>query len=44
MARFFRWAEKSAVSGDILGERLLDVNGLELVKNPIMALSKICQL
>ena len=43
MERFFRWAEGSAVAREILGNKLLDVNGLELVKNPIITISKICQ-
>ena len=43
MERFFRWAEGSAIAREILGNRLLDVNGLELVTSPIKSMSKICQ-
>ena len=43
MERFFRWAEGSAVAREILGDKLLDVNGLELVQKPIETMSKICQ-
>lgn len=43
MDRFFRWAEGSAIAREILGDKLLDVNGLELVKNPVESMSKVCQ-
>jgi len=43
MGRFFRWAEGSAVAREILGDKSLGVNGLELVKNPMTTMSKICQ-
>lgn len=43
MERFFRWAEGSAAAREILGDRLLDVNGLELVTNPLKSMSQICQ-
>ncbi|XP_078358025.1 uncharacterized protein LOC144642811 [Oculina patagonica] len=43
MERFFRWAEGSAIAREVLGDRLLDVNGLELVTNPVESMSKICK-
>ena len=43
MGRFFGWAEGNAIAREILGDKLLDVNGLELVKNPVKYMSKICQ-
>ena len=43
MERFFGWAEGSAVAREILGDKLLDVNGLELVQKPVETMSKICQ-
>lgn len=42
MERFFRWAQGSAIAREILGDKLLDVNGLELVQNPVETMSKIC--
>ena len=43
MGRFFRRAEGSAVAREILGDKLLGINGLEQVKNPMTTMSKICQ-
>lgn len=43
MDRFFRWAAGSAIAREILGDKLLDVNGLELVKKPVETMSKICR-
>lgn len=43
MERFFRWAEGSAIAREILGDKLLDVNGLELVQKPAETMSKICR-
>lgn len=43
MERFFRWAEGSANARELLGDKLLDINGLDLVKNPVESMSKICQ-
>jgi len=43
MERVFRWAEGSAVARELLGDKLLDVNGLDLVQKPVETLSKICQ-
>lgn len=43
MERFFRWAEGSAIARELLGDNLMDVNGLELVQKPIETMSMICR-
>ena len=43
MDRFFGWAAGSAIAREILGDKLLDVNGLELVQKPVETMSKICR-
>ncbi|XP_078359619.1 uncharacterized protein LOC144644078 isoform X2 [Oculina patagonica] len=43
MDRFFRWAEGSAIAREVLGDKLLDVNGLELVQKPVETMATICQ-
>ena len=43
MGRFFRWAEGSAIARELLGDQLLDVDGLKLVQKPVETLAKICE-
>lgn len=43
MERFFRWAEGSAIAREVLGDKLLDVDGLKLVNKPVEFMSKVCQ-
>lgn len=43
MERFFNWAQGSAIAREVLGDKLLDVDGLKLVNKPIEYMSKVCQ-
>ena len=42
MERFFNWAKGSAIAREALGDKLLDVVGLELVRRPAETMRKIC--
>ncbi|XP_078359590.1 uncharacterized protein LOC144644055 isoform X2 [Oculina patagonica] len=41
--RFGYWAEGSEIARKILGDKVLDVNGLELVQKPVETMATICQ-